>query len=165
MEENISSIYGSKFLATLQPLNVEVNIDTDDVSIKNNEGECSRFTADDEEELRSQDLEELSSPQINRPSASLDGQVGIFPNKYDEDELSLDRAVSGQNARTIALATLENPSPAARQLRVQGYVSRAGLGVGRNDNERQFVYLNRRPVDMPKLIKVLNEASGPVSAT
>ena len=41
--------------------------------------------------------------------------------------------------------------------RIVGYVSKVGLGVGRSDNDRQFVFCNGRPVDLPKVIKVLNE--------
>lgn len=35
--------------------------------------------------------------------------------------------------------------------RIWGMVSKAGEGVGRSDNDRQFLYLNGRPVDMPKV--------------
>jgi len=41
--------------------------------------------------------------------------------------------------------------------RIVGLVSRAGTGVGRSNNERQFTYLNGRPVDLPRLHKVVNE--------
>ena len=41
---------------------------------------------------------------------------------------------------------------------VTGFVSKVGLGVGRSDNERQFLYCNGRPVDLPKVVKVLNES-------
>lgn len=34
---------------------------------------------------------------------------------------------------------------------VSGFVSRTGAGVGRSNSGRQFVFLNRRPVDMPKV--------------
>ena len=46
-------------------------------------------------------------------------------------------------------------------VRVRGFISRvgAGVGVGRSDNDRQFVFCNGRPVDMPKLTKLLNEVS------
>ena len=35
--------------------------------------------------------------------------------------------------------------------RIWGMVSKAGEGVGRSDNDRQFLYLNGRPVDLPKV--------------
>ena len=40
---------------------------------------------------------------------------------------------------------------------ISGYISRVGEGVGRNDNDRQFVFCNNRPVDVPKVSKVINE--------
>ena len=40
---------------------------------------------------------------------------------------------------------------------INGYISRVGVGVGRADNDRQFVFCNGRPVDLPKFTKVLNE--------
>lgn len=36
--------------------------------------------------------------------------------------------------------------------KIWGMVSKAGEGVGRADNDRQFLYLNGRPVDLPKVI-------------
>lgn len=35
--------------------------------------------------------------------------------------------------------------------KIWGMVSKAGEGVGRADNDRQFLYLNGRPVDLPKV--------------
>lgn len=35
--------------------------------------------------------------------------------------------------------------------KIWGMVSKAGEGVGRADNDRQFFYLNGRPVDLPKV--------------
>jgi DNA mismatch repair protein PMS2 len=40
---------------------------------------------------------------------------------------------------------------------IKGYVSKAGAGVGRSDNDRQFIFCNGRPVDLPRFTKVLNE--------
>jgi len=36
----------------------------------------------------------------------------------------------------------------------------AGEGVGRSDNDRQFIFLNSRPVDLPRVTRVLNEVGG-----
>ncbi|KAG9443779.1 hypothetical protein H6P81_015119 [Aristolochia fimbriata] len=41
--------------------------------------------------------------------------------------------------------------------RVEGFLSRPGNGSGRNSGDRQFFYVNGRPVDMPKISKLLNE--------
>ena len=42
--------------------------------------------------------------------------------------------------------------------KIWGMVSRAGEGVGRADNDRQFLYLNGRPVDLPKVLRITNFA-------
>ncbi|XP_021776342.1 LOW QUALITY PROTEIN: DNA mismatch repair protein PMS1-like, partial [Chenopodium quinoa] len=40
---------------------------------------------------------------------------------------------------------------------VEGFVSKSGYGSGRNMGDRQFFYVNGRPVDMPKVGKLVNE--------
>ncbi|KAK8950617.1 DNA mismatch repair protein PMS1 [Platanthera guangdongensis] len=40
---------------------------------------------------------------------------------------------------------------------VEGFLSKPGYGSGRNIGDRQFFYINGRPVDMPKVGKLLNE--------
>ncbi|CAM9152807.1 unnamed protein product [Pylaiella littoralis] len=41
--------------------------------------------------------------------------------------------------------------------KIWGMVSKAGEGVGRADNDRQFLYLNGRPVDLPKFTRTVSE--------
>lgn len=41
--------------------------------------------------------------------------------------------------------------------RLEGFLSKPGSGSGRASGDRQFVYVNGRPVDMPKVTKLLNE--------
>ncbi|OQS04853.1 mismatch repair endonuclease PMS2, partial [Thraustotheca clavata] len=40
---------------------------------------------------------------------------------------------------------------------IVGFVSKVGEGVGRSDNDRQFFYVNGRPVDLPNATKAVNE--------
>ncbi len=35
--------------------------------------------------------------------------------------------------------------------------SQAGAGVGRSDNDKQFVFCNGRPVELPRVTRLLNE--------
>lgn len=42
-------------------------------------------------------------------------------------------------------------------VRICGFISKAGVGVGRSDNDRQFVFCNGRPVDLPKITRMMNE--------
>ncbi|XP_010522786.1 PREDICTED: DNA mismatch repair protein PMS1 [Tarenaya hassleriana] len=41
--------------------------------------------------------------------------------------------------------------------RVEGFLSKPGQGSGRNLTDRQYFFVNGRPVDMPKVSKLLNE--------
>ncbi|KAL6899348.1 hypothetical protein ACP4OV_006006 [Aristida adscensionis] len=40
---------------------------------------------------------------------------------------------------------------------IEGFLSKPGPGTGRNSGDRQFFYVNGRPVDMPKVTKLVNE--------
>ncbi|MFH4978880.1 hypothetical protein AB6A40_005589 [Gnathostoma spinigerum] len=42
-------------------------------------------------------------------------------------------------------------------IKLSGYVSSCEHGHGRNSNDRQFVYVNGRPVDYPKLCRIAND--------
>jgi len=42
-------------------------------------------------------------------------------------------------------------------LEVTGWVSKPGAGCGRAAGDRQFLYVNGRPVDLPRICKTLNE--------
>lgn len=42
-------------------------------------------------------------------------------------------------------------------LEIVGWVSKAGAGWGRAAGDRQFLYVNGRPVDLPRICKTLNE--------
>lgn len=41
--------------------------------------------------------------------------------------------------------------------KVDGFLSKSGQGSGRNMGDRQFFFVNGRPVDMPKVTKLVNE--------
>ncbi|CAH9079164.1 unnamed protein product [Cuscuta europaea] len=40
---------------------------------------------------------------------------------------------------------------------IDGFISKGGNGSGRNSGDRQFFFVNGRPVDMPKVSKLVNE--------
>ncbi|XP_074278976.1 DNA mismatch repair protein PMS1 [Silene latifolia] len=87
--------------------------------------------------------------------------------------------MSGKNARSIVLKTQGSGSfkdniitlfgmstftcleplsmSISENCRVEGFVSKSGNGSGRNMGDRQFFYVNGRPVDMPKVSKLVNE--------
>lgn len=77
--------------------------------------------------------------------------------------------ISATNNDEIENNDKEIPHPASRfiqsstetyfltQSSIVGYISKVCDGVGRSDNDRQFLFCNGRPVDLPKFSKVLNE--------
>ena len=44
-----------------------------------------------------------------------------------------------------------------RAYRLSGYISSCVHGEGRSSSDRQFIYVNRRPCDMTKVIRVVND--------
>lgn len=66
---------------------------------------------------------------------------------------------TGEAMSEAAAAAAAGPPPAqspaaaaaSKVKSVHGMVSRVGCGVGRSDNDRQFIFLNNRPVDLPKV--------------
>lgn len=87
--------------------------------------------------------------------------------------------MSGKNARSVVLKTQGSGSlkdniitlfgmstftcleplsiSMSENCKVEGFVSKSGYGSGRNMGDRQFFYVNGRPVDMPKVSKLVNE--------
>ena len=51
-----------------------------------------------------------------------------------------------------------NPTPNPNPNQVEGFISRPREGSGRRTGDRQYVYVNRRPVDFPRLTRLMNEA-------
>ena len=49
-------------------------------------------------------------------------------------------------------------APAAAVARIEGLVSKAGGGIGRQNNARQFMYINQRPVDVVPLTQAIDSA-------
>ena len=84
-----------------------------------------------------------------------------------DDDNAHSPAVAAEASSSSSLSSSSSSSPpptppsptagAGAERRVEGLVSKAGAGVGRSDNDRQFFYLNGRPVDLPALARVVNE--------
>lgn len=93
-------MFGIKFLQTLVPLNLEINIAL----------EAENFDTNDSDNIDESKVE-------NEEEADITNQA----------------------------------------VKVSGYISKAGVGVGRSDNDRQFIFCNGRPVDLPKITRTMNE--------
>lgn len=80
-------------------------------------------------------------------------QFGSLPMEEEivvSDDESIFSSIRDVNENTTADVLLQS-------VNVAGFISRVGLGVGRSDNDRQFLYCNGRPVDIPRFVKALNE--------
>ena len=121
-------MFGSKFLSSL----VAINIDFKDYNPP-----------------LKQVIESIpmSTPIITTPIIGLD--------HYESDnEIENEMNTNENNKYEIINDNLLNY---IRNSKITGYVSKAGIGVGRSDNDRQFIYVNNRPVELLRFIKSLNE--------
>lgn len=48
-------------------------------------------------------------------------------------------------------------TPSSQMVKVTGLISTAAWGQGRSSPDRQFYYINGRPVDLPVVAKAVNE--------
>jgi DNA mismatch repair ATPase MutL len=134
LEENISMLFGSKFLSSLMPFSVEL---TDEDVLKTN---VSGLV-----ETENQVVVNSSSEPTDEVDSSSTGlakfQHTVLPTEKDIEEVT-EENVEGKPEFRVSIA---------------GWISKVGSGVGRSDNDRQFIFCNKRPVDFPKMNRVLNE--------
>lgn len=121
LEENISTLFGAKFLSSLLTFGFSLN----------------------EESVQQQD-----AISCNSNDEEGKGEENNHEREYDDEFQESDIG-----------NTISRPQPAEIEFKasVKGFISRVGVGVGRSDNDRQFVFCNGRPVDMPNIVKSLNE--------
>jgi DNA mismatch repair protein PMS2 len=76
----------------------------------------------------------------------------------EEDESQIDiegiENNAAENKEMLDISSKNDNDDDSKYCTITGYVSKAGSGVGRSDNDRQFLYCNGRPVDIPKFSKV-----------
>lgn len=103
MDDNVTNVFGAKYLRTLSPVNIILPNETTE-----------------EEEEEEGEKEEEQKEEGDRPGGATSS--------------------GGREAK-------------GGERKIWGMVSKAGEGVGRADNDRQFLYLNGRPVDLPKVVE------------
>lgn len=133
-DDLISSVFGSKFMASLTPVNID-------------------FLAEQKKKSVSAEDAVAHNDMIVSPE-----KVGVSDMEKDvcegSDTTSEQRSPEDASAELVPSSAT---TPIVPSYQINGFVSKSGLGVGRSDNDRQFVYCNKRPVDMPKMTKMLNE--------
>ena len=137
MSDNISTIYGSSFLLSLMPISISMNIknEADDDVI-------TPTTTDGSNQVS----EAATTSALENDAKEGDKVEGYMCNGLTKrGTLKTGEQAAGHNSNHLNRCT------------ITGFISRAGVGVGRSDNDRQFVFCNGRPVDLPKFTKILNE--------
>ena len=131
MSDNITSIFGSKFFTSLTPLQLTVNNSKNEIINDTNAKENAFDNSND-----------LHQGNFNDFTCSTGTNDNIDHSAISEIEKS----------------SILSPEDGDEICNISGYISKAGDGVGRSDNDRQFTFINGRPVDLSKFIKVVNEA-------
>ena len=84
----------------------------------------------------------------------------VVPMRGDSGDMNRITEVSG-STEIVAITDIKDKNQSSSFVKnkcmISGYVSRVSTGIGRSDNDRQFIFCNGRPVDLPKFSKALNE--------
>ena len=97
-----------------------------------------------------------------------DNLRGVFGSKFSNSLIKFNLKIDfnqteesangdAKDSSIASEASLIQSSVTSPSYEVFGFISKVGEGVGRNDNDRQFIFVNNRPVDLAKVTKVLNE--------
>ncbi|CAM9959387.1 unnamed protein product [Scytosiphon promiscuus] len=92
-------------------------------------------------------LRTLSPVSIPLPEEGAEKEV--------EEEEEEEAKEAEKNTSDVTSLSVQKAKDSERK--IWGMVSKAGEGVGRADNDRQFLYLNGRPVDLPKFTRAISE--------
>ena len=107
--------------------------------------------ADDEEKIAKNSTITIGNNLISNLVVTMRGDSGDM-NRITE--------VSG-STEIVAITDIKDKNQSSSFVKnkcmISGYVSRVSTGIGRSDNDRQFIFCNGRPVDLPKFSKALNE--------
>lgn len=87
----------------------------------------------------------------------LDNLVSIYGTNGSYGLIPIDFAVTDYHARPIVGVGKGKMLVDAMDLKFSGYVSNCSFGLGRSSSDRQFIYLNKRPIVTKKFLKSVNE--------
>lgn len=143
LEECIITIYSINVLRTLIPIKQAGIPDQTPKSpiLTTDKEQNRRLTRSSTQANETVDIEEdANHGQVNKvPFLSKDFEASVEPNR----EEFFQRSRKSKFARERATYT------------IFGYISK--IGKGRNSTDCQFVYVNRKPCDIPKLSRLINE--------
>ena len=101
---------------------------------------------------------------LPEPKLSAENAITFFGLAYKDDaEVLAEKAIEFRLSIFDNLWICRgNLIKCAQSFKFEGYITKNN-GVGRSSSDRQFFYINKRPVDMPFLARILN--SGQTVAT
>jgi DNA mismatch repair protein PMS2 len=137
LEENISTVFGSKFLNNLTSIDLKMKLQSNQIKTKTTHSNSS-------------DQTEHENNNDHKPVDSLFQSFLNFESN-ENDSINNNNDLAALNDAQC------DDTIQYDDCHIVGYVSKINLGVGRSDNDRQYVYCNGRPVDMPRISKALNE--------
>lgn len=129
LKDNISNVFGPKFLSGLISLNLDLN------------DAVSRFSEEGDSEI----VEEAKHPFSHLSYGGNESQID-----NDGPSSAVDRNDAENNSAS-------NGSKSIGKQYAMGFVSMPDQGVGRCTTDRQFLFINGRPVDIPRITKAINE--------
>lgn len=154
LEDNILTVFGSKFLASLVSFDTTLPVHSDAEDFNSND-----VTPIGTDMVASDD----NADNNNATRLNFDASQNTTSSSTCHTESSPSSSSEPATESTTPLSS-STPSKVKEDVRLQGFISRVdasngtGSGTnGRTENDRQFVYCNNRPVDIPKISKVLYE--------
>jgi len=136
----VANVWGAKFLSALQPVKVDVVV----ASLSSESNQAS----EDDAAFNSPIFSSYGNGSSRSSSSSTIDTTEATSTTVAAATTTPPPPATAEAARSTPAQT----SPVAAEVKsVHGMVSRVGCGVGRSDNDRQFIFLNNRPVDLPKV--------------
>lgn len=90
-------------------------------------------------------------------SSILDSLISIYGTSGSYGLVPLDLAVENIEVK-YKLGSNHGLAPSGRlNVRFSGYISNCSFGLGRSATDRQFVFVNKRPIVLKKFLKTINE--------
>ena len=132
LKNNLISIFGNKFATSLTS-----------VEFQKDENEDKNDKKDKMDILDKKDKKDILDKKKETNTSTEESKESPKRIQKSDSSSSSSSSISSTSATSNIIA--------------HGWISKPGDGIGRSTSERQFVFINQRPVDMPKISKLFNE--------